>query len=396
MQVLEVRQARYAPLGSSIDAAAGEWQVPFCAAYDDGDERKSNCTLITQREQSIELDAESCPSSVMPNADGTGYYRFALNEAGWKDLIESAGELSAAEALVLADSLDAAFRADRVSAATYLSGLAVLVDHGAWDVSDAAMTHLEGITSIIDNDSLAAIEPVLQKIVRPRFEALAGAGSNGDALLQRRMQRFLIVIAKDQAMREPLARQAAQRIGLNGDPDPAAAPASELETVFSIGVQDLGAPFFDLLLKAAADSQDPAFRNSALGALARVEDPALVGRLQAAVIAGDFKGTDMLRIVNRQMVRAKTTELTYAWIRENAAVLIEQVPATFRSRIVPSLGSAFCSAERADDWQTFIESHADSLPGYERTLAQATETVRLCAALRQASADELVAAFGAY
>jgi hypothetical protein len=32
----------------------------------------------------------------------------------------------------------------------------------------------------------------------------------------------------------------------------------------------------------------------------------------------------------------------------------------------------------------------------ERTLAQATEGVRLCAALREASADELVAAFTVY
>jgi alanyl aminopeptidase len=55
-----------------------------------------------------------------------------------------------------------------------------------------------------------------------------------------------------------------------------------------------------------------------------------------------------------------------------------------------------CTAERADDWQAFIESHAASLPGYERSLAQATESVRLCAALREASEDELMTAFAAY
>ena len=57
---------------------------------------------------------------------------------------------------------------------------------------------------------------------------------------------------------------------------------------------------------------------------------------------------------------------------------------------------AFCSADRADEWQGFVEAHADSLPGYERTLAQTTESVRLCAALREASADELAAAFEVY
>jgi alanyl aminopeptidase len=393
---IEVRQSRYAPLGSSIDAGANEWEVPLCIAYDDGAERKSSCTLITEREQTIELDTNSCPNSVMPNADGTGYYRFALDEAGWQALIENAADLAAAEALVLADSLDAAFRAGRVSAATYLSGMAALVNHDTWDVSDAAMSHLESITGILESDKLPAVEQALQHIVKPRFELLAGATGSGNELLQQRMQRFLIVVAKDQAMRAPLARQAALRLGLDGNADPNAAPASELETIFSIGVQDLGQPFFDLLLKEAIDSQDPAFRNAATGALARVEDPVLVRQLQAAVLAGEFKGTEMLSIVFRQMARANTTELTYAWIKEHDAAIIERIPETFRSTTVPALGNAFCSIERADDWEAFIVSHAEDLRGYERTLAQATESARLCAALRTESADDLVAAFAAY
>ena len=393
---LEVQQARYAPLGSSIDPDASEWEVPLCIAFDDGGERKSACTLITDRQQTIELDADSCPGSVMPNADGTGYYRFALDDAGWQGLINNAPDLAAAEALVLADSLDAAFRAGRVSAEMYLSGMSALVNHRTWDVADSAMSYLETITEIIDSEQRPAVEKALLNIVKPRFELLAGSTGSGNELLQQRMQRFLIVIAKDEAMREPLARQAALRLGLDGDPDPTAAPANALETIFSIGVQDLGQPFFDLLLKEAIDAQDPAFRNAATGALARVEDPVLVEGLQAAVLAGEFKGTEMLGIVFRQMIRANTTEMTYSWIRENYSAIIELIPQTFRSNTVPALGSAFCSADRADEWEAFVLSHADDLPGYERTLAQATESVRLCAALKEASGDELVEAFSAY
>jgi len=393
---LNVRQARYAPLGSSIDPDSGEWQVPFCVSFDDGTQRKSSCTLITEREQTVELDAENCPSSVMPNADGAGYYRFALDEAGWQGLVESATDLASAEALVLADSLDAAFRAGHVSAGTYLSGMVALLNHTTWDVSVAAMAHLESITSIIENDDLPIAEQALLKIAKPRFESMAGATGPGNAMLKKRMQRFLIVIAKDEAMREPLAKKAALRLGLDGEPDLAAASFSELETIFSIGVQDIGQPFFELLLKEAIGSDDSAFRGEALGALARVEDPALVKQLQAAVLRGEFKGTEMLGVVFRQMVRAKTTELTYAWIRENAEAVIELVPETFRSRTVPGFGGSFCSADRANEWQDFVEAHADRLPGYERSLEQTTEGIRLCAGLREANANELVEAFAAY
>jgi hypothetical protein len=332
----------------------------------------------------------------MPNADGAGYYRFALDEAGWQGLVESAADLASAEALVLADSLDAAFRAGHVSAGTYLSGMVALLNHNTWDVSTAAMNYLESITAIIENDDLPIAEQALLKIAKPRFESMAGATGPGNAMLKKRMQRFMIVIAKDEAMREPLAKKAALRLGLDGEPDLAAASFSELETIFSIGVQDIGQPFFDLLLKEAIDSDDSAFRGEALGALARVEDPALVEQLQAAVLRGEFKGTEMLGVVFRQMVRAKTTELTYAWIKENVDAVIDLVPETFRSSTVPGFGGSFCSADRANEWQDFVESHADRLPGYERSLEQTTEGIRLCAGLREANAHELVEAFAAY
>ncbi len=151
-----------------------------------------------------------------------------------------------------------------------------------------------------------------------------------------------------------------------------------------------------MLLQQAVASDDPFFRGSATGALARVEDPELAAKLQAAVLNDSFKGSEAFGIMNRQMVRAATTELTYAWLLENYDAIIGKIPQSFRGNIVPGFGGAFCSRQRADEWEAFIESRADELPGYERDLAQATESVRLCAALREASEEDLVAAFAAY
>jgi len=369
---LDVSQARYAPLGSAIDTNASAWQVPMCVSFVVGDEQKSSCALLSEKEQSIKLDAESCPTRVHPNADGAGYYRFAMDDAGWAQLLTDSANIPAAEALVLADSLDAAFRAGVVTADSYVAGM---------------------ITSIIEDSKLEPVEQAFRDIARPRFARLTDSADAGAVLLRQRLQRFLIVAANDQDMREPMARQAAARIGLDGEADPTAAPASELETIFSIGVQDIGAEFFDLLLEQAIASEDPAFRNSAFGALARVEDPELVTKLEAAMLEGRFKGTEAVGILFRQMFRAATTEQTYQWIRDNDDAIIEMMPQSFRSGVVPGLGGAFCSAGRADEWQEFVVSHADKIPGYERNLAQATERIRLCAALREAKSEELITAF---
>ena len=393
--MLNVSQARYAPLGSSIDASTGQWHVPMCVSYEAGSERGSTCALVSEKSQSIELGAASCPTLVHPNADGAGYYRFAMDDAGWQSLIDGAADLPASEALVLADSLDAAFRAGAVSAEQYVAGFAALVRHDAWDVVDKVTQQLESIGNIIEVENLPRVEAAYRAMLGPVFEELQVTDS-GSALLRERLLRFMIVIARDQDMRAPLAEQAAARLGLDGEPDPDAAPASELETIFSIGVQDIGESFFDLLLEQTIASEDPQFRNAGTGSLARVEDPELVARLQNALMKDSFKGTEGLGIIMRQMVRAATTELTYAWVLDNYDALVQKIPQSFRSNVVPNFGGAFCSMERADEWQAFVEARADQLPGYERDLAQATESVRLCAALRESSQDALVEAFANY
>ena len=96
------------------------------------------------------------------------------------------------------------------------------------------------------------------------------------------------------------------------------------------------------------------------------------------------------------MVRPATTELTYAWLRENTDEVIEMMGGVLTAGIIPSLGGSFCTEQRADDWNAFIVEHADQLPGYERDLAQATESVRLCAASRAESGADLVTAFQNY
>jgi alanyl aminopeptidase len=389
---LDVRQTRYAPLGSAIDPDASEWRIPMCVAFTADGDTRSTCTLLKERDQSIDLDAESCPTQVHPNADGAGYYRFSLDEAGWQKLIGSASNLSAAEALALADSLDAGFRAGVVSADTYVSGMVTLVQHEAWDVADSVTNYFEAIADVVDPGQLDAVQKAFRDIVRPRFAMLDDATDAGSMLLQQRMQRFLVVIARDPEMRKPLAQQAAAIIGFKQDANPTAAPPSQYETVFSVGVQDLGEPFFDLLMAKAIASEDPQFRGAATGALARVEDPALVRKLQKAGLDEKFKRTEFRRMVSRQMVRQATTELTYAWLLENADEVINKMTGALTTSILPSLGSSFCTVERADDWQAFITEHAGQLPGYERKLAQAIESIHLCASLRDASGAALVAA----
>jgi alanyl aminopeptidase len=258
------------------------------------------------------------------------------------------------------------------------------------------MDKLENITTILEIDERDRVLPSLRNIVKPRYLQLEGATDEGSQILRERMQRFLVVIARDPELRAPLAEKAAARIGLNGEPDKAAVPDGEMETAFSVGVQDLGEPFFDLLLSQGLASEDPAFRGAAFGALARVEDPKLVAKLQAAILDGKFSGNELTGLIYRQMARRATAELTYNWLIENDEAVIALIPESRRSGTLPTLGSFQCSVAKAEEWETFVNSHADKIPGYERDLAQATESIRLCAALNGAQGADLLATLEGY
>ncbi|MDX1555241.1 MAG: M1 family aminopeptidase [Xanthomonadales bacterium] len=389
---LEVRQSRYAPLGSTIDPETSQWLVPMCVSYQDGKDRRSECAMLRERQQSVALDSGDCPAYLHPNADGAGYYRFAMDESWWQGLVSGLSAMPASEALSMAESLDAAFRAGSVSAATYVEGMSALIDHETWDVVEAGIDNLEQIGNILTPAEMTAAQAAFRNLARPRYDRLAGESGDTAELLKSRLQRFLLIIARDPELRAPLAEQAARRIGLDGEPDPSAIPESELETALSIGVQDLGAPFFERLLEMAMASEDRAFRNDAFGALSRTEDPELAARLQEVILSGQLQGYEPLGILGRQMLRAATTELTYNWLRENFDAVVELIPEMFRGQYVAGQGSSFCSAERAVEWAAFVEANAELLPGYERSLAQAVESANLCAALRSAKASELLAA----
>lgn len=389
---LEVRQSRYAPLGSAIETESSEWLVPMCVSYAGAGGTTSECTMLREPEQRIPLEAGECPSRLMPNADGAGYYRFALDESWWQGLIDEASDLPATEALAMADSLDAGFRAGKVGAKTYLDGLQALLENESWDVAISAVELLEASVEMLEVTEMQAARDAFILMASDRYERAIKESDASAELLRSKLNRFLLVVAEDESLRAAAAEQAAKSIGLGGEADLSAIPPSERETAWTVGVQDLGQPFFDRLLDFALMTEDRADRGSALGALARTEVAEQSATLLNLALTDQIKGTERYRLVQRQLSRPATRAATYAWLQANFDELVALVPESFLPRIMPGLGSYYCSTAQADEWEAFITSKSALMPGFERSLAQATEKVRLCAALREAKAEELLTA----
>ena len=95
----------------------------------------------------------SCPTVLMPNDQGRGYYRFNLGAAGWQALIEKAAQLSPADQITLLKNLAAATYAGDAPPAGLLRATHLLAPYARWDV-------------------LWAMKEILQRL---RIQVLSGA-----------------------------------------------------------------------------------------------------------------------------------------------------------------------------------------------------------------------------
>ena len=393
---LKLSQSRYAPLGSSIDVDQ-TWQVPVCAAYGSASGEGSACGLVDEKEISLPLNTDMCPAYVVPNGDGSGYFRFALDEAGWAALAQAGTNLSAAQALVYADSLDAAFRADAASADALLDGVSVLAGHDVWDAVTAALDQYEALVDIApDEEGRANIEALGRKIFRPVYEGLGDANDAQSILLRTSLTRFMAIVVLDPDVRAELLVDARRYVGMDGNPDPGAIAPDLVATVLSVGVQEDGLPFFDKLLDLVIASDDAAVRGPGIGALARTEDAVLSKRLLDTLLNDErFSANEMGGGYNRQLARNKTRVGAWEWTKDNLDALTERFGGAGSTRFLAGVGSSFCSATIGADFEKVMHENSEDYPGYETVFARTMERIDLCVALVGAKGQEFADAAAA-
>src|SRR5690606_14526856 len=117
------QQRRYLPLGSAAQAGQ-RWGIPMIVRYGDGDAVRTQKVLFAEPQSRVALtEAHGCPAWVMPNAHGSGYYRFALAPALQQALTDAFAQLDEREQRVYADSVTAAYGAGTLAPSQLLAAL---------------------------------------------------------------------------------------------------------------------------------------------------------------------------------------------------------------------------------------------------------------------------------
>jgi len=394
--VARLKQQRYLPVGSQAEPDK-TWQVPVCLALGGEEGRERFCTLLDLTEVATALPLDQCPSWAMPNADGSGYYRFSLEGEGWSNLLENFDALNGRESMALMGSLSAAFRADEATTATLADAFEMFA---AVEDREVATRPIEDLTTMRNRLAASAaakegVEAFLRNLYSDRLNSLGlepgPEEETATRLLRTDLVTALAELGRAEELRARLNRMAGAYLTDDGR-DSDALPASLVGPALAVAVEERGAAFAQELLDRALASRDATFRERALSALAAAPQEAVGEMMRAQILSEELRDNEAAMIVFTQSQTREQRGAIWEWVQANLDAFIERVP-TWRQGQVTHVGQGFCSRERAQEVQAFFADKVADLEGGPRGLNQTLETIRLCAALKDAKSEEVTSFF---
>ena len=174
-------------------------------------------------------------------------------------------------------------------------------------------------------------------------------------------------------------------------PDPSALSPDLVATAISIAAETGGSAFHQAALAYAQVTPNQRERRSILNILARKASEADLLTLMDLVQTEAFQGQEAWSVYLAALDNDNHAQVAWRKFQADFDAVIARTP-EIRKAQTAGLVANFCEADAIDDAIAFIESKAGLIPGYERRLAQASESARLCAAFRAEKADELAQA----
>jgi alanyl aminopeptidase len=394
--VLNLSQSRYLPVGSTGDSKR-VWGVPVCVRYgtaaegkDKAQSSKVSCEMLDKATGSMVLAGASNPTWVMPNANASGYYRYSLGKNELANLTREVGKLSDAEQLAYADGIDAGFRHGDLDAGDALAALKPLT---ASKIREVATAPLNQLGWIYHNEATTdAQRGVLADWVRqaylPRLQQLGyqrKAGESEDsALLRSELAGSLAFTYKLPQVRAALLAQgdAALKPKADGRLNLTAADPDLLGEALGVAVQQHGKSAVDALIAELPKTSDAALRNGILAGLAEANEPAAAEQVRNFALDEKVKVGEMAMLLSGGRDTMAGRNATWQWFTAHYPQILKRTGSFTGSRLPAIAARGGCSASEVSRLQTFFKSRENDAAGITRGLAQTSESIQLCSALK--------------
>jgi puromycin-sensitive aminopeptidase len=387
---VELSQRRFL-LDPDAAAPAQRWPVPVVIRYETADGPSERRVLLDGERAEVELPGARW---YFPNARGTGFYRYSLDQIAFDRLIRAITALEPEERLSLLDDVWMLARAGAMPVASVFALLRALSGERDRAVLQQ-MTILDGQGGV-----LAWLDShVISDAVRPAFAAFTrellaasfsrlGLEPRGDDSDDDRELRAVVLEGLGRIGRDPeLLRAARARIDahLAGserlDPDVATALA---RVAAADGDSVLVDRFVARMSEAAAT--DPQEELRFRGALAYFEEPRAARRAVEVCFGERIRDQDFPLLLHRMLQRPRMREHAWAAVQERWESRVRHLEPWLRQRVVTAL-SQVTSPALSPAVARFLEDHR--APDTGETTDRALERLRVDAGAARRMAAEV-------
>ncbi|MDB5713388.1 MAG: Peptidase rane alanine aminopeptidase-like protein [Sphingomonadales bacterium] len=385
---LKVSQKRYAMMGTDI--AAETWTIPLCIRV--GASRQ--CSLLAAQSSTVKIGGSD---AIMPNAGGTGYYRFSLAEPEWRKLIAEAPTLAPGEALAMTDSLWAGYRAGEVSPALLVAAAKSMAANPFSGAATDGGQRLSGlrVRGLVPEAQLPAYRKLIDGIYAPKlaqlgFDPKAGVYLQEDPDRQKLRSDTVSLLAgeaMDTNVRTRLVTAATSYLG----GDKTALDQSLYGDAFGAYLSAGGERALVTLFDRASTSDDTLFRDAALGALSGSGDAKIGSWLIAHLPDTRLRPSKRIDLVRGMTNAPATRDQAFDWLVAHYDTLVKG-NGIFVASTLPSFGSGYCSIEKAAMIEKVMRPKVDQYKRGGLSLDRTVEQVHDCGVLKQARGAEVVAA----
>jgi aminopeptidase N len=377
-----VRQERYRSLTAKAAPSQQQWKIPVCLTLPD---RTSRCDVVSAATGTIPL--ATCPSWVMGNAGGAGYYRVNYPAAEISRMAAGISRITPMERLSLVADEWALVRAGRHDVTSYLDLASALADERNDVVMETVTGPLTWIGQHLATDAWRAkYREWIQHLLAPAMIETGWTAAASETP-DRQALRAEVIETLGEAGRDPEVLAKTRTLARQLLEDPALLDPALRGVIVNLAAIDGDAALYDRYLARARAVSEPSEHYRYLYALARFSDPALMRRTMDLILSPEVRTQDAAIFAGSLFANPDGRALAWTLLRERWSDLEKKTgPFLGNPTIVGSLAS-LCGSDRAMEIRQFFAGHP--VPDAQRTFQQTLEEVELCGAIASAQAPKL-------
>ncbi|NPC81960.1 M1 family metallopeptidase, partial [Pyxidicoccus fallax] len=375
---LKLSQQRYVPAGSTASTAQ-TWSVPVCvrAGVRGGDSHRV-CTLLSEATGELSLPMRDCPSWVLLNADGAGYYRSGYTREQLAQVLAAPpGMLTVEERLSVLADVEGAVRKGDLPLGEALK----LVPTTAADKDRTIVQRGAQLLQWVNEDRLSAADRAryrkwVGEVYGPRARELGWEPKPGDSDDLKQTRSRLLELSTLTGEDPTLVREAS-RLARAWLADRKAVNPEAVPLVLGVAARNGDRALFDALLAGARKAEDRNERARLIAAISNFREPALVREALALVVGNELDIRDTRPLLIGAFSMPETRELAWAFYREHFDALAQKLRSDELAWFIGLVGN-LCGEQQLAEVESFLGPRVAKLENAPRALARARESIQLC------------------